>query len=203
MTAENVWLDENLGRSPVMAIFRGLGPERTLELAETAWGLGITAVEVPIQSEVDIESLEAVVESGRRRGLIVGAGTVVDAATVRSAARAGAAFTVSPGFGQDVVRSSWDAGMPSIPGVATASEIQAALGMGLEWLKAFPAARLTAAWFTDMAGPFPVAKFVATGGIDATNAGEFLAAGARVVGVGSALADSEQLPQLASLLNRG
>lgn len=200
METENAWLDDVFGRSPVMAILRGFGPDRTIELAETAWNLGVQLVEVPIQSELDVESLEATVEAGRRRGMPVGAGTVIDDATIRTAARAGAAFTVSPGFGADVVRASVDAGMPSVPGVATGSEIQAAVGLGLRWLKAFPAARLTPAWFKDMAGPFPQVKFVATGGIDASNAGDFLAAGAKVVALGSALADPSQLSRITPLL---
>ena len=87
-------------------------------------------------------------------------------------------------------------------GVATASEVQAAVGIGLRWLKAFPAARLTPAWFKDMAGPFPQVRFVATGGIHAQNAAEFLAAGASVVALGSALADPEQLPAITPLLTR-
>lgn len=92
--------------------------------------------------------------------------------------------------------------MPPLPGVATASEVQAAMKDGLTWLKAFPAALLGPAWFTAMAGPFPGANFVATGGMDASNAGEFLDKGVQVVAVGSALADPAQLPRLAELARR-
>lgn len=200
MQTGNEWLDTTLGASPVMAILRGFGPERTLELANIAWDLGMTLVEVPIQSPRDIESLEATVAAARERGLGVGAGTVIDDQTVADARRAGASFTVSPGFSAEVVRASLDADMPSIPGVATASEVQAAVAIGLRWLKAFPAARLTPAWFKDMAGPFPQVRFVATGGIDSSNAAAFLAGGASVVAIGSALADPAQLPAIAPLL---
>jgi len=78
--------------------------------------------------------------------------------------------------------------------------VQAAMHLGLTWLKAFPASVLGTPWFRAMAGPFPDARFVATGGMDATNAGSFLEAGARVVAVGSALEDPAQLPRLAELL---
>ena len=202
METENEWLDAALGSCRVMAILRGFGVERTVEVAERAWDLGVSLVEVPIQSAVDVEALEATVVAGRSRGFPVGAGTVIDERTVEQARVAGARFTVSPGFSADVVRASVAAGMPSIPGVATASEVQAAVGIGLRWLKAFPAARLTPAWFKDMAGPFPQVRFVATGGIHARNAAEFLAAGASVVALGSALADPEQLPAIAPLLTR-
>lgn len=196
----NAWFDEAFKGCRVIAVLRGLGPERTLELAESAWSLGVGLVEVTLQSPADVVALAATVEAGRGRGLPVGAGTVISSANVRDAAEAGAAFTVSPGFAPSVVQASVGAGMPSLPGVATGSEVQAADALGLRWVKVFPAARLTPAWFTDMAGPFPHMRFVATGGISASNATEFLAAGAQAVGLGSALADPNQLERIAPLL---
>ena len=185
---------------PLMAILRGFGAERSVAVARTAWDLGIDCVEVPIQSERDIEALRAVVAAGTELGKSVGAGTIVSLEHVRQAAEAGAAFTVSPGFDLDVVRASYDAGMPSLPGVATASEVQAAEKAGLTWLKAFPASVHGPDWFTAMAGPFPSIKFVATGGMDASNAAAFLEHGVKVVAVGSALVDATQLPRLAAII---
>src|SRR5699024_4675259 len=140
---------------------------------------------------------------GRERGRLVGAGTVISPDQIPAIAEAGAAFTVSPGLDLEVVRASERAGMPSLPGGATPPEIQPAVSAGLTWLNAFPAAQLGTAWFTAMAGPFPEVKFVATGGMDANNAGDFLAAGVRCVAVGSALADPTQLDRLSLLLGSG
>lgn len=184
----------------LMAILRGFGVERSVELAQAAWDLGIDCVEVPIQSERDIAALRAVVDAGALRGKSVGAGTVVTVEHVRQAAEAGAAFTVSPGFDLAVVQASCAAGMPPLPGVATASEVQAASAAGLTWLKAFPASLHGTDWFSAMKGPFPGIKFVATGGMDASNAEEFLAHGVSVVAVGSALVDPTQLPRLAAIV---
>jgi 2-keto-3-deoxy-6-phosphogluconate aldolase len=78
--------------------------------------------------------------------------------------------------------------------------VQRALGDGLTWLKAFPASLLGTGWFPAMRGPFPQAKFVATGGMGSGNAQAFLDAGVKVVAVGSALEDDAQLPALAQLL---
>ncbi|GAA2452214.1 bifunctional 4-hydroxy-2-oxoglutarate aldolase/2-dehydro-3-deoxy-phosphogluconate aldolase [Agromyces soli] len=200
---DNAEIAELLGGAPVMAIFRGLGPRRSLELAERAWELGIDAVELPIQSAEDVEALRLVAEAARGTARVVGAGTVVSAEQVELAARAGAAFTVSPGFDEAVVRASAAAGLPPLPGVATATEVQRAAALGLSWLKAFPAASLGPGWFRAMRGPFPEVRFVATGGLDAGNAGDFLAAGVRSVAVGSALEDESQLARLAELLRRG
>ena len=196
----NKSLDQLFDGQPLMAILRGFGAERSVALARTAWALGIDSVEVPIQSERDIEALRAVVAAGKQLGKSVGAGTVVTLEHVRQAADAGAAFTVSPGFDLDVVRASFEASMPPLPGVATATEVQTAQSAGLTWVKAFPASILGTSWFGAMAGPFPAMRFVATGGMDASNAGDYLKAGARVVAVGSALADETQLPRLAELL---
>lgn len=194
--------DEIFAGSPVMALFRGLGTARSLELAQQAWRLGIDVVELPIQSDDDVAALAAVVRAGEAQGKLVGAGTVLTLEDVERAASAGAAFTVSPGFDPEIVRASIAAGMPPLPGVATPSEVQAALALGLTWVKAFPASVLGAAWFRAMRGPFPQVRFVATGGIDATNAADFLAAGVRTVAVGSALEDETQLPALAALIER-
>lgn len=197
---DNSVFDEIFRDVPLMAILRGMGVERTLATATRAWDLGITAVEVPVQTPTDVEALRVVAEAARERGLTVGAGTVVSLEHVRQAADAGAAFTVSPGLDIDVVRASHEAGLPALPGVSTATEVQRALGEGLTWLKAFPASLLGTGWFPAMRGPFPQACFVATGGMDSNNARSYLDAGVRVVAVGSALEDEAQLPALAQLL---
>lgn len=187
------------GGRRVLAILRGLEPERTAQLARRAWELGITAVEVPIATPDAEESLRAAVRAGDGRP--VGAGTVVTPEQVRTAARTGAAFTVAPGLDAEVVRAGDDLGVPHLPGVATPSEVQHANRLGLRWLKAFPATALGPEWFSAMRGPFPGVELVATGGIGAGNAREYLRAGASVVAVGSALEDPEQLPALAELVD--
>lgn len=185
---------------PVMAILRGMSADRSVELASRAWDLGIECVEVPVQSEEAARVLGAVVAAGAERGKPVGAGTVTSAERLDRAVAAGAAFTVAPGLNAAVARASATAGLPHLPGVATATDVQAARGLGLDWLKAFPASVLGVEWFRAMRGPFPEVPFVATGGVDAGNAAAYLEAGARVVAVGSALEDPGQLPRLAELL---
>jgi 2-dehydro-3-deoxyphosphogluconate aldolase/(4S)-4-hydroxy-2-oxoglutarate aldolase len=188
---------------PVMAILRGLPPDETVELAVRAWDLGLANVEVPVEVPGALPSLRAAVDAGRERGRRVGAGTVTSLEQVGAVAAAGAAFTVAPGFDAAVAEASVDAGMPHLPGVATASEIQRALAAGFVWLKAFPATALGPAWFRALRGPFPHLHLVATGGIDARTARDYLSAGADVVAVGSALSDPEQVDLLAELVRPG
>ncbi len=193
----NDYFDDMFSATPVMAILRGMGTERTLKVAHRAWDAGIKSVEIPIQTPSDLASLRAVAAAGRERGFPVGAGTIVTAEHVVQALDCGAAFAVSPGTDRLVMEACREEGLPQLPGVATASDIQVAISMGASWVKAFPASVLGPAWLKAMAGPFPTMNFVATGGIDADNATAFLKAGAKVVAVGSALEDPLQLELLA------
>jgi 2-dehydro-3-deoxyphosphogluconate aldolase/(4S)-4-hydroxy-2-oxoglutarate aldolase len=193
------FFDDAFAGRPVMAILRGFPVARTVELAQRAWDNGIAAVEVPIQNAEAVEALAAAVQAGQARGFAVGAGTVVTLEHVRQAADVGAAFTVAPGLDEGVAQASVAAGLAHLPGVATASDVQRALGLGLGWVKAFPASVLGTEWFAAMRGPFPQVRFVATGGMGADNAREYLNAGASVVAVGSALEDPAQLDRLAAL----
>jgi 2-dehydro-3-deoxyphosphogluconate aldolase/(4S)-4-hydroxy-2-oxoglutarate aldolase len=184
---------------PVLAILRGHEPDETVRLCERAWDLGIDAVEVTLQSPDAMPSFHAAVAAGRERGRDVGAGTVTTEEQIRAVLDAGGAFAVAPGLDAEVARAAIAADLPYLPGVATGSEIQTAVRLGLGWVKAFPAAVLTPTWFTAMKGPFPRVRFVATGLLDAHNAPAFLEAGAQAVGVGAALGDDSQLPLLAAL----
>ncbi|WP_022885609.1 bifunctional 4-hydroxy-2-oxoglutarate aldolase/2-dehydro-3-deoxy-phosphogluconate aldolase [Glaciibacter superstes] len=170
-----------------MAILRGYTPERTVELAERAWEMGFALVEVPVQDDRSLASLRATVEAGAAQGRPVGAGTVISAELAATVADAGAAFTVAPGWDPLVATASLERGMPHLPGVMTASDVQQASAFGLNWLKLFPASIVGSDMFPALHGPFPKARFVATGGIDETNAEEFLAKGAAVVSLGSAI----------------
>jgi 2-dehydro-3-deoxyphosphogluconate aldolase / (4S)-4-hydroxy-2-oxoglutarate aldolase len=183
----------------VMAILRGMDPATTVAICQRAWQAGILVTEVAIEAEAAEPSLRAAVELGRRPGRVVGAGTVTTCERVQVARAAGAAFTVAPGLDADVARASLRCGLPHLPGVATPTDIQHAVRLGFRWLKVFPARELGTGWITAMAGPFPGLRLVATGGIGAGNAAEFLAAGASVVAVGSSLAEPDAIEYLASL----
>jgi 2-dehydro-3-deoxyphosphogluconate aldolase/(4S)-4-hydroxy-2-oxoglutarate aldolase len=194
------WFDDAFAGAPLMAILRGMGVERSVAVATTAWDLGLDSVEVPLQTDEDDAALRELVRLGAERGKVVGAGTIIAVEQIERAAAAGARYLVSPGLDSEVVRAAQGAGIPILPGVATPSEVQRAVALGLTWLKAFPAEWLGTQWFSHLRGPFPQVRFVATGGMNAQNAGAFLDAGVKVVAVGSALEDPVQLERLAELL---
>lgn len=116
--------------------------------------------------------------------LLVGAGTVVNAGLAKAAIDSGARFIVSPGFDPAVVDYCLERDVPVVPGVSTASEIQAALEKGLEVLKFFPAEVSGGTAMLDaLAGPFPQVSFIPSGGIDQSNLAEY-ARRANVLAVG-------------------
>ncbi|MEU5088924.1 bifunctional 4-hydroxy-2-oxoglutarate aldolase/2-dehydro-3-deoxy-phosphogluconate aldolase [Streptomyces sp. NPDC021356] len=200
MTAPGRLFEQAFTALPLMVILRGLGIEATVAMSRRAWDHGIPLVEVPVQDESAVAALAAAAAAGRERGAVVGAGTVTSTERLTRAVRAGAAFTVAPGFSAEVAEASVRAGLPHLPGVSTPSEIQQALACGFTWLKAFPAAELGAGWLRAMRGPFPEARLVATGGMTVADAQEFLSAGADAVSLGSALSDPAQVRRLPRLV---
>jgi Entner-Doudoroff aldolase len=192
--------DEIFTGQRVMAILRGLPADETVAVAGKLWDAGVTVLEVPIGSPDAVPALKAAVDAAKERGLRVGAGTVITADQVRAAAEVGAQYTVAPGFDPLVLAASLATGMPHLPGVGTATEVQKAWLAGCRWLKAFPAAALGPAWISGLKGPFPDVNFVATGGLKVADAPTYLAAGARVVALGAALADPRQRDEIGKLL---
>jgi 2-dehydro-3-deoxyphosphogluconate aldolase/(4S)-4-hydroxy-2-oxoglutarate aldolase len=162
-----------------------------VRLCARAESVAVRLVEVPAQSPAALESLAAAVAWAEGREVTIGAGTVTTTEILRAVHRTGARFTVAPGVDANVSRASEDLGMPHLPGVATATEVATALGLGHVWLKVFPASVLGAAWIPALKGPFPEAKFVATGGITPQNARHFLDAGADAVSLGGSFASAD------------
>lgn len=190
-------LDELFGDHRVMVILRGLPPAETVAAAGQAWDAGVGLLEVPIGQADQVPALAAAVAAGAERGRLVGAGTVIAVEQVDAATAAGAAYTVAPGYDPAVVAASSEAGLPHLPGVATAGEVQRARAGGCRWVKVFPASTLGPGWIAAMRGPFPDVRYLATGGIAVAAAPDYLGAGARVVAFGS-----DRVDQLAELVAR-
>ncbi|WP_232521096.1 bifunctional 4-hydroxy-2-oxoglutarate aldolase/2-dehydro-3-deoxy-phosphogluconate aldolase [Micromonospora phaseoli] len=143
---------------------------------------GLTAVEVTLRTAAGLDAIKALAARG---DLTVGAGTVLTAEQAEQAVAAGARFVVTPGFAPAVVRACQQAGVPVVPGVATATEIQMALDAGLGVVKFFPAQQLGgAAMIKALAAPFRQVRFIPTGGITSAVIAEYLAVPA-VLAVGA------------------
>lgn len=194
--------EQLFGQHRIMAVLRGLPAPETVAVAQRAWDLGIELLEVPIGAPAQVSALAAAVAAGRERGKIVGAGTVLTPEQVRAAKEAGAGYTVAPGLDPDVLAASTAAELPHLPGVATPGEVQHAWRLGCRWVKVFPAAVLGPGWFRAIRGPFPTMRYVATGGIGIEAVPDYLAAGADMVALGSAVVNPDHHDRLAMLLRR-
>jgi 2-dehydro-3-deoxyphosphogluconate aldolase/(4S)-4-hydroxy-2-oxoglutarate aldolase len=134
---------------------------------------GLPCAEVTLRTPRAAEVLTVMARDPR---LVAGAGTVLTVAQVDAAIDAGATYIVTPGYSRDVVRAGQDRGIPVIPGVATPTEIQMALADGVTLVKFFPAEAIGGARaLSAMAGPFPMLRFIPTGGISPGNLESYLA----------------------------
>lgn len=135
---------------------------------------GIPVAEITFRTACAGEAIRLGCE--RYPDMMIGAGTVINAAQAREALRAGARFIVSPGLSTEVCRVCAEADVPYLPGCVTPTEIMEALSLGLTTLKFFPAnvygglAALKA-----LSAPFPQVRFLPTGGVDLSNIREYLA----------------------------
>lgn len=185
----------HLATVPLVVILRGLPPEEALATARTAWAAGVRLVEVTVEGEHGLAGVAALAQAAPA-GVPVGAGTVTTPQRLFQAVEAGADFGVAPGLDPDTIQAADQRGVPFLPGVATPTEAGHALRLGVSTIKAFPASVLGPEWVKALSGPFPELRVVTTGGVTASTAPDFLAAGAHGVGVGQAAASAEALPPL-------
>lgn len=134
---------------------------------------GIACVEITFRTGV---AAAALARASEIDGMVVGAGTVLTTEQAHAAADAGASFAVAPGTDDDVVATCAELGLPFFPGVATPSELGHALRLGRSTVKVFPAATLGGpAFLRAISATFKQARFIPTGGIDATSLASYLA----------------------------
>ncbi|SLN74795.1 bifunctional 4-hydroxy-2-oxoglutarate aldolase/2-dehydro-3-deoxy-phosphogluconate aldolase [Oceanibacterium hippocampi] len=170
-----------LALAPVIPVLKVAREADAAPLARALVDGGLPVIEVTLRSDAALGAIERMASV---EGAVVGVGTVTRPSDFRAARDAGARFAVSPGFAADLADAAEGAGLPFLPGIATAGEAMAALRHGLRYLKFYPA---TAAGGIPMlkalAGPFPDLRFCPTGGLNGENFRDYLAL-ANVVCVG-------------------
>jgi 2-dehydro-3-deoxyphosphogluconate aldolase / (4S)-4-hydroxy-2-oxoglutarate aldolase len=126
--------------------------------------------------------------------LIVGAGTVLDPETARRCLAAGAHFLTSPGLDLSIVELTRRAGVVTMPGALTPSEVTAAWRAGVDFIKVFPCSQVGgAAYIRALKGPFPKASLIAAGGVTQQTASDMIRAGATALGIGGELVPREAI----------
>jgi 2-dehydro-3-deoxyphosphogluconate aldolase/(4S)-4-hydroxy-2-oxoglutarate aldolase len=142
-------------------------------LARTLVENGLRVLEVTLRTPA---ALEAIREMAALPGAVVGAGTVLNRRQLGESIDAGAKFVVSPGLTEDLGKAAADAGIPFLPGIASAGDIMRGLDLGLGHFKFFPAeASGGIPALKALAAPFSEARFCPTGGITARTAADWLA----------------------------
>jgi 2-dehydro-3-deoxyphosphogluconate aldolase/(4S)-4-hydroxy-2-oxoglutarate aldolase len=164
---------------PVVAVD---GAQEGLDLADALIEGGLPVAEITLRLPKAMDAIRAVAKE--RPEVLVGAGTVINEEQLVEAVEAGAKFIVSPGTFEPVIRKAKELGVPILPGVATPSDIMRAIDLGLDVVKLFPAGVVGGPGaIKAFSGPFPLIRFMPTGGVTTANLGEYLAIPA-VVGVG-------------------
>ncbi len=164
-------LKDILNLAPVVPVLTIEAVEHAVPLARALAAGGLTALEITLRTSAALEAMERI--AGEVEGVVVGAGTVLNAADLERVARAGAGFAVSPGL---MDGAAPDGPVPLLPGAATASEVMRAIAAGFTCLKFFPAVPAGGLAMLKSFGPvFPQVAFCPTGGVGLDNAASFLA----------------------------
>ena len=182
-TAAAIWPPE----LPLVAILRGLQPERAAEVARVLFDAGLRALEVPLNRPGAISAIATLVRLAPADAWI-GAGTVLETAQVDAVGDTGATLIVSPHFDAAVVRRARERGMRAVPGVFTASEAFAAWRAGADALKIFPAEAMTQSGLAGLTTVLPPGlPLWPVGGVGPDNIATWRRAGATGFGLGGGL----------------
>ena len=161
---------QKLGIIPVVVINDA---KDAVPLAKALCEGGLPVAEVTFRTDAAEEAIRLMAEACPK--MLVGAGTVLTTEQVDRAVAAGAKFIVSPGLNPKVVKYCLDKNIPITPGTSSPTDIEAALELGLEVVKFFPAEQSGGiAKIKAMAAPYTKVKFMPTGGINAANLKSYL-----------------------------
>ncbi len=160
----------DIGIVPIMQLD---SPEDAVPLAAALRDGGLPLMEIMFRTPAAEESIRRI--ANEMPDFLVGAGTILNIDQVKRAVAAGAKFIVSPGFNPAVVRYCVENNIPITPGCVTPTEIEAAMALGIEVVKFFPAVQMGGvAAMNELSGPYPNIRFIATGGLNTELMCEYL-----------------------------
>ena len=177
-----------IAETGVVAVVRAESIDEAVRISKACVEGGLPAIEVtytvPGASEV-IAALKATIPSDQ---LIVGAGTVLDAATARIAILAGAEYIVSPCFDLETAKLCNRYAIPYMPGCMTITEMVTAMEAGADIVKLFPGSAFGPDFIKAVKAPLPQANIMPTGGVSLENVDQWIKNGVIAVGAGGKLA---------------
>lgn len=173
----------------VVPVVRAASLDEARRAVEAICAGGIPVIEITMTvPDAPAMIREVVRQYGNK--VLTGAGTVVTEKQAEACIEAGAEFLVSPGLSLSVLRTAATRNVLAIPGALTPTEVIQALDAGAKLIKIFPCGSVGGPkYLKALKAPFPQASFIPTGGVNLSNAAEYIAAGAFALGVGADLVD--------------
>lgn len=166
----------------LIAVYRTTDKQKYIDIAQILIENGLKVIEVTATTP---QANEIIRELSQYEDVVVGAGTILDSESAKSAIEAGATFIVSPGFDKYTAKLANSYDVPYIPGCMTVTEMMNASRYGCNIIKLFPANQFSPKSIKDFQGPLPQLEFIPTGGVDRANAKDWLDAGSFAIGIGS------------------
>lgn len=177
----------------IVPVVRASSAAEALLAAEAVCTGGIPIVEITMTVPGAVEVIRELQRSALA-GVLIGAGTVLDAETARCCVDAGAEFLVSPGLNLPTVEFAAREGKLMLAGALTPTEVMMAWNGGADLVKIFPCGQVGGAkYIKALKGPFPQIPLVPTGGVNLNTAAEFIEAGAAALGIGGELVEARAL----------
>lgn len=171
----------------IVAVVRAESTDVAERITDACIEGGVAAIELTFTVPHADKVIETLAKKYTPEQIILGAGTVMDAATARIAMLSGANYIVSPYLDLDTVKMCNRYRVAVMPGVMSVREAVTAMEAGADILKIFPGDLFGPKIIKAINGPIPYAKMMPTGGVDVNNVGEWIRAGAVAVGAGSSL----------------
>ena len=177
---------------PVIGIVRGVDEEFFTDIMFASFEAGLSAIELTMNTENAARIVNKL--AGRvPAGKLLGMGTIRNLDEAKAAADAGAMFFVTPNLDIEVVKFAVEKKISMIAGALTPTEVYKARAEGADMVKIFPSGLYGPQYFKDLNGPFDDIPLVAVGGVSIDNLKDYFKAGAKAVGVSSALFGSNAL----------
>lgn len=184
---------ERIMRVGIVPVVRARSAEKALRAVEAIGEGGIPIAEITMTVPGAIEVIRELVKTVGSH-VLIGAGTVLNAATARQCLDAGAEFLVSPGLDLPTVEFAVSQMKLMMAGALTPTEVMAASKAGADFVKIFPCGQVGGPkYLKALRGPLPNVRMVPTGGVSLNTAADFILAGAAALGVGGELVDAEAL----------
>jgi len=196
MTVSKLSIDDvvrRIGEIGIVPVVRASSVEEANRAVEAICAGGIGSVEITMTVPNAVSVIREIVQQ-RGKDVLIGAGTVTNAAQAEACILAGAQFLVSPGLSVAVLGEAKKHSILAIPGALTPTELMSAQEHGATLVKIFPCGNVGGAkYLKSLKAPFPKAMLIPTGGVNTANAADFIAAGAFALGVGADLVDAAAL----------